>query len=90
MAEALEGQKDGVVGCERNWDFEAFGPALKRKPMADRLRLTDKRIAQTAGALREGGCAFRSARGHAEDVDEAQRDASRARAGADRRDWNCE
>ncbi len=52
MAEALEEQKDAVLAANE-LDLEAFGIALEKKAMADRLRLTDKRIAEMAAGLRE-------------------------------------
>ncbi len=52
MAEALETQKDALLAANE-LDLEAFGTAPEKKAMADRLRLTDKRIAEMAAGLRE-------------------------------------
>jgi glutamate-5-semialdehyde dehydrogenase len=52
MAEALEAQKD-VLLAANELDLDAFGTAPERKAMADRLRLTSKRIVEMATGLRE-------------------------------------
>ena len=52
MAEALEAQKDALLAANE-LDLEAFGTAPEKKAMADRLRLTDKRIVEMAAGLRE-------------------------------------
>ena len=52
MAEALEAQKDAVLAANE-LDLEAFGTAPEKKAMADRLRLTEKRIVEMAAGLRE-------------------------------------
>jgi glutamate-5-semialdehyde dehydrogenase len=52
MAEALETQKDALLAANE-LDIEAFGTAPEKKAMADRLRLTSKRIVEMAVGLRE-------------------------------------
>jgi glutamate-5-semialdehyde dehydrogenase len=52
MAEALEAQKDALLAANE-LDIEAFGTAPEKKAMADRLRLTSKRIVEMAVGLRE-------------------------------------
>jgi len=52
MAEALEEQKDALLAANE-LDLEAFGSAPEKKAMADRLRLTTKRIFEMAAGLRE-------------------------------------
>ena len=52
MAEALEEQKDALLAANE-LDLEAFGSAPEKKGMADRLRLTTKRIVEMAAGLRE-------------------------------------
>src|SRR5512141_1717876 len=52
MAEALEEQKDALLAANE-LDLEAFGNAPEKKAMADRLRLTAKRIVEMAAGLRE-------------------------------------
>jgi glutamate-5-semialdehyde dehydrogenase len=52
MAEALEAQKDALLAANE-LDLDAFGTAPERKAMADRLRLTSKRIVEMAVGLRE-------------------------------------
>jgi glutamate-5-semialdehyde dehydrogenase len=52
MAEALEAQKDALL-VANELDLEAFGTAPEKKAMADRLRLTAKRIVEMAAGLRE-------------------------------------
>ena len=52
MADALEGQTDTLLAANTE-DIEAFGAAPERKAMADRLRLTEARIAEMAAGIRE-------------------------------------
>ena len=52
MADALEGQMDTLLAANTE-DIEAFGAAPERKAMADRLRLTEARIAEMAAGIRE-------------------------------------
>ena len=52
MAEALEERKDALLAANE-LDLEAFGTAPEKKAMADRLRLTEKRIVEMAAGLRE-------------------------------------
>ena len=52
MAESLEERKDGLLAANER-DLEAFGTAPEKKAMADRLRLTAKRIGEMATGLRE-------------------------------------
>ena len=52
MAEALEEQKDALRAANE-LDLEAFGTALEKKAMRDRLRLTTERIVEMAAGLRE-------------------------------------
>jgi glutamate-5-semialdehyde dehydrogenase len=52
MAEALEEQKNALL-VANELDLAAFGTAPEKKAMADRLRLTDKRIVEMAAGLRE-------------------------------------
>lgn len=52
MAEALEEQKDTLLSANE-LDLAAFGTAPEKKAMADRLRLTDKRVSEMAAGLRE-------------------------------------
>lgn len=52
MADALEGQTEALLAANEQ-DFEAFGTAPDRKPMADRLRLTKERIGEMADGIRE-------------------------------------
>jgi len=52
MAEALEAQKDVLLDANE-LDMEAFGTEPQKKAMADRLRLTAKRIVDMAVGLRE-------------------------------------
>src|SRR6476659_7342893 len=52
MADALEGQTDTLLAANTE-DIEAFGAAPERKAMADRLRLTESRIAEMAAGIRE-------------------------------------
>ncbi len=52
MAEALETKTEELLEANEK-DLEAFGTASEKKAMADRLRLTDKRIAEMADGIRE-------------------------------------
>ncbi|HSQ52198.1 MAG TPA: hypothetical protein VLL94_13155, partial [Nitrospiraceae bacterium] len=52
MAEALEEQTDALLSANE-LDLAAFGTAPEKKAMADRLRLTDKRVGEMAAGLRE-------------------------------------
>lgn len=52
MAEALEAQTDALLAANE-LDLEAFGAEPEKKAMADRLRLTAKRIVEMAAGLRE-------------------------------------
>jgi glutamate-5-semialdehyde dehydrogenase len=52
MAESLEAQQDALLAANE-LDLEAFGTAPEKKAMADRLRLTAKRIAEMAAGVRE-------------------------------------
>lgn len=52
MAEALEEQKDTLLSANE-LDLAAFETAPEKKAMADRLRLTDKRVSEMAAGLRE-------------------------------------
>ena len=52
MAEALEAQTDALLAANE-LDLEAFGTEPEKKAMADRLRLTAKRIVEMAIGLRE-------------------------------------
>jgi glutamate-5-semialdehyde dehydrogenase len=52
MAEAIEVQKDALLAANE-LDLETFGFASEKKAMADRLRLTTKRIVEMAAGLRE-------------------------------------
>src|SRR6478736_4199389 len=52
MADALEGQTDTLQAANRE-DIEAFGASPERKAMADRLRLTEARIAEMAAGIQE-------------------------------------
>lgn len=52
MADALETQQERLLAANAH-DIEAFGDAPEKKAMADRLRLTDKRIAEMADGIRE-------------------------------------
>ena len=52
MAEALEEQKDTLLAANE-LDLEAFGTALEKQAMADRLSLTTERIVEMATGLRE-------------------------------------
>ncbi|MBH0194144.1 MAG: aldehyde dehydrogenase family protein, partial [Nitrospira sp.] len=52
MAEALETKADELLEANRK-DLDAFGADPGKKAMADRLRLTEKRIAEMAAGIRE-------------------------------------
>jgi len=52
MADALEAQSETLLAANAQ-DIEAFGDTPEKKAMADRLRLTDKRIAEMADGIRE-------------------------------------
>ena len=52
MAEALEAHKDALLAANER-DLEAFGTAPEKKAIAERLRLTEERIAEMAVGLRE-------------------------------------
>ncbi len=52
MAEALEARTDELLEANQR-DLDAFGSSPAKKAMADRLRLTDKRIAEMAAGIRE-------------------------------------
>lgn len=52
MADALEAKSDELITANRR-DLEVFGTANDKKAMADRLRLTDKRIKEMAAGIRE-------------------------------------
>ena len=52
MAESLEERKDALLTANER-DVEAFGNAPEKKAVADRLRLTVKRIGEMATGLRE-------------------------------------
>jgi glutamate-5-semialdehyde dehydrogenase len=52
MADALEAETDMLLAANKE-DIEAFGDAPDKKAMADRLRLTEARIAEMAGGIRE-------------------------------------
>ncbi|MBS0167094.1 MAG: glutamate-5-semialdehyde dehydrogenase [Nitrospira sp.] len=52
MADALEAKSDDVMRANER-DLEAFGTANDKKAVADRLRLTDKRIKEMATGIRE-------------------------------------
>lgn len=52
MADALEAQTETLLTANTE-DVEAFGAAPERKAMADRLRLSESRIAEMAAGIRE-------------------------------------
>lgn len=52
MAEAIESQSDVVLAANQK-DLETFGSTPEKKAMADRLRLTEKRIREMADGIRE-------------------------------------
>ena len=52
MAEALEAKSDELLAANEQ-DLEAFGTTPAKKAMADRLRLTEKRIGEMAAGIRE-------------------------------------
>ena len=52
MAEAMEAQKDALLAANE-LDLKAFGAEPEKKAIADRLRLTAKRVVEMAVGLRE-------------------------------------
>jgi len=52
MAEALEAQSSEILAANEQ-DLKAFGMMPEKKAMADRLRLTEKRIGEMAAGIRE-------------------------------------
>jgi glutamate-5-semialdehyde dehydrogenase len=52
MADALETETEALLAAN-NEDIEAFGEAPEKKAMSDRLQLTEARIAEMAGGIRE-------------------------------------
>lgn len=52
MADALQAKSDELLIANER-DLEAFGTAPEKKAMADRLRLTEKRIGEMAAGIRE-------------------------------------
>ena len=52
MAEALEAKSDELLAANEQ-DLKAFGATSAKKAMADRLKLTDKRIREMAAGMRE-------------------------------------
>jgi glutamate-5-semialdehyde dehydrogenase len=52
MADALEARTEMLIAAN-NEDIEAFGTAPEKRAMADRLRLTEARLAEMAGGIRE-------------------------------------
>jgi len=52
MADALEAHSETLLAANVQ-DIEAFGDTPEKKAMADRLRLTDKRIVEMADGIRE-------------------------------------
>ncbi|HZH49317.1 MAG TPA: aldehyde dehydrogenase family protein, partial [Nitrospira sp.] len=52
MADALEAHSETLLAANAQ-DIEAFGDTPEKKAMADRLRLTDKRIVEMADGIRE-------------------------------------
>ncbi|OQW37828.1 MAG: gamma-glutamyl-phosphate reductase [Nitrospira sp. SG-bin1] len=52
MAEALESKSDELLAANEQ-DLKAFGTTTAKKAMADRLRLTEKRIGEMAAGIRE-------------------------------------
>jgi glutamate-5-semialdehyde dehydrogenase len=52
MADALEARTEELLAANDK-DLDAFGSSPDKKAMADRLRLTDKRIAEMAAGVRE-------------------------------------
>ena len=52
MAEALEAKSEELLAANEQ-DLEAFGTTPAKKAMADRLRLTEKRIGEMATGIRE-------------------------------------
>ncbi|HMS83199.1 MAG TPA: glutamate-5-semialdehyde dehydrogenase [Nitrospira sp.] len=52
MADAVEAKSDELMAANAR-DIEAFGTAPDKKALADRLRLTEKRIREMAAGIRE-------------------------------------
>lgn len=52
MADALEAKSDELLAANER-DITAFGMSPEKKAMADRLRLTEKRIGEMAAGIRE-------------------------------------
>jgi glutamate-5-semialdehyde dehydrogenase len=52
MADALEAETETLLAANKE-DIEAFGDAPEKKAVVDRLRLTEARIAEMAGGIRE-------------------------------------
>ncbi|MDH5740122.1 MAG: hypothetical protein OEY77_07345, partial [Nitrospira sp.] len=52
MAEALQAKTDELLAANER-DLKAFSTAPEKKAMADRLRLTEKRIREMAAGIRE-------------------------------------
>lgn len=52
MADALDEKHEELIAANEK-DVEAFGSDPERRAMADRLRLTDKRIAEMSAGIRE-------------------------------------
>ena len=52
MADALDEKHDVLIAANEK-DVEAFGATPEKKSMADRLRLTDKRIEEMSAGIRE-------------------------------------
>src|SRR6187551_33788 len=52
MADALEARTEMLLAANSE-DLEAFGTAPEKRAMADRLRLTEARLAEMAGGIRE-------------------------------------
>lgn len=52
MAKALEAKSEELLAANER-DLHAFGTAPEKKAMADRLRLTEKRIGEMAAGIRE-------------------------------------
>lgn len=52
MAEALEAKAEELLAANKR-DLDAFGSSPEKKAMADRLRLTEKRIVEMSSGIRE-------------------------------------
>ena len=85
MADGLEEQATELL-AENEKDLEQFDATPERQAMADRLRLTTERIRRHGRGHSRYRPVAGPARGHAEDVDQAERHAGRADAGAHRSD----